>query len=100
MSVQGELAKGKSFIWGWGAFLQLPLVSLVSVGGGTKAVGKSGLGGYVSVQHERVRRVCNASVQGEKCFIWGRGAVLQLPLAASLHKSKGEWWVGVGGLGM
>ena len=41
VSVQG----GKSFIWEWGALLQLPLVSLVSMGGGTKAVGKSGLGG-------------------------------------------------------
>ena len=45
----------------------------------------------VGVQDECARRVCKVSVQGEKCFIWGWGAVLQLPLAASLHKPKGEW---------
>ena len=52
MSVQGE----KSFIGGWGAVLQLPLVSLVSMGGGTmggwcRGNGELGGGlGVVSVQ--------------------------------------------------
>ena len=44
---------------------------------------------------ECARQACKASVQGEKSFIWGWGSAVWLPLAASLHKSKGEWrWLG------
>ena len=73
--------------------------SLLSMGGGRNAIGKSELGGVVG-GCERARRVCKVSVQGGEMSLWGWGAAVWLPLAASLHKSTGEWWVGVGGLGM
>ena len=50
---------------------------------------------------ECARRVCKISVQGERA----RGEVPHMGMggccaAASLHKFKGEWWVGAGVLGM
>ena len=89
MSVQGECArqvcKAGRALYGGGRLLcgshwLLPCTN--SRGGGD---------GWGVGLCECARRVCKVSVQGEKCFIWGWRAVLRLPLAASLHKSKGEW---------
>ena len=43
VSVQGKCARREELHMGMGAVLQLPLDSLVSMGGSPKAVGKSGL---------------------------------------------------------
>ena len=75
VSVQGERARGESGVYrDRRAVLQLPLVSLVSMGGGTKPSGHGELEGGLGC--ERARQACKVSVQGEKRSLWGWGGVL------------------------
>ena len=60
VSVQGERARGESGVYrDRRAVLQLPLVSLVSMGGGTKPRGNGELGGGVG-GCECARQACKA----------------------------------------
>ena len=79
-----------------GGVVQLPLAAPLHKPKGEWRAGGRGLG----LGGECAWQVCKISVQGE-CARWevphmGMGGCCA---AASLHKSKGGWWAGVGGCG-